>query len=272
MNRIARSLTTKLLTAAALAVCGIAHAQGPLVNGDFSDITGAPWMFFDDSNNGSVSYATMSAVVTGGDDGYSTDTDTFIQQPFSLAPGSGTLSFLWSYTTSDDPGYDFCIYDVIDSGTNLSLVNGPVILADTDGQSGAVTVMFTGGGSYLLRLGTNSDDNAFGPGVSSFDDVVVTGGTAAPSFIRGDVNDDGSLSLPDAVVILNHLFPTGGPVPLVCEDAGDANDDGTLNITDPVAILNALFGQPAIPLPGPATCGPDATSADVLDCTGFTSC
>ena len=32
-------------------------------------------------------------------------------------------------------------------------------------------------------------------------------------------------------------------------------------------ILTALFGQPAVPLPGPAVCGPDPTATDTLDCS-----
>ena len=246
-------------------------AQAQLTNGDFSDTTGAPWVFVDQSMNGSVSYAGMNAVVTGGDDMSGTTTNTWIEQPFSLGAGNGgTLTFVWSYASVDDPGFDSCIYDIEDAATGNTIIGGPIILSDTDGQSGAVSMPFTGSGSYVLKLGTNSDDNDLGPGVSTFDDVVVSGGGAG-NFIRGDVNDDAGLSLPDVVVLLNFLFPGPTPFSLVCDDAGDANDDGSINLQDPIAILNALFGQPTVPLPGPSSCGPDV-GADMLDCANYTSC
>ena len=45
---------------------------------------------------------------------------------------------------------------------------------------------------------------------------------AAPTFVRGDTNSDGTISLADPVQLLNYLFVAGG---LSCEDAGDTNDD-----------------------------------------------
>lgn len=246
---------------------------GALMNGDFSDPTGFPWAFMDTSQNGSVSYMTMEGVVTGGDDGASIDTSSFIEQPFSTIPGNTeTITFDWSYSSVDPcPGFDNAFWDLIDTATMQSVVGGPVNLGDVSGVFGVVMESFTGSGSFLLRLGTQSADNVFGPGVTTFDNVVITGQPGANPFNRGDCNNDGSFNLPDAVFLLAFLFPTGAPATLDCVDACDANDDGALNLPDAVTVLNALFGMPPISLPGPLNCSSDPTM-DGYDCLGFGAC
>ena len=71
----------------------------------------------------------------------------------------------------------------------------------------------------------------------------------AAEFLRGDVNDDASLNISDAVNLLSFLFLAGVEPP--CLDAADANDDGQINVSDPSAILNSLFTGTG-PLPAPA--------------------
>ncbi|MEM7165061.1 MAG: putative Ig domain-containing protein [Planctomycetota bacterium] len=86
------------------------------------------------------------------------------------------------------------------------------------------------------------------------------------TFVRGDVNADGSQNLQDAVVLLNYLFVPGATVP-PCLDACDMNDDGALNLIDPINQLFALFQSgppPASPYPN---CGTDPTP-DMLGCIG----
>ncbi|MEM7231673.1 MAG: YbhB/YbcL family Raf kinase inhibitor-like protein [Planctomycetota bacterium] len=83
---------------------------------------------------------------------------------------------------------------------------------------------------------------------------------ASPSFAvdRGDVNDDGTINLTDAVSTLNYLFANGeGPV---CLAAADADANGQLNISDPVFVLRFLFlaGDAPSPLSG----------AEQGDCSG----
>lgn len=90
--------------------------------------------------------------------------------------------------------------------------------------------------------------------------------TAQWTFVRGDVNGDGSQNLQDPVLLLNYLFVPGSAVP-PCLDACDMNDDGSLNLIDPINQLFALFQggpPPSSPYPG---CGPDPT-ADALSCDG----
>ncbi|MGE3164611.1 MAG: DUF4397 domain-containing protein [Planctomycetota bacterium] len=83
------------------------------------------------------------------------------------------------------------------------------------------------------------------------------------TFLRGDSNRDGAVNLADVLVTLTSLFVA--PVPGFCRDAADANDDGHLTITDAVYALDYLFtggAAPLAPFPSPGT---DAT-LDELDC------
>ncbi len=85
----------------------------------------------------------------------------------------------------------------------------------------------------------------------------------APTFVRGDSNDDGQVRLADAVTVLTCRFlDRGCPT---CFDAADANDDGRIGLSDAVTILNFLYmGGPPPPAPGPYGCGLDPT-ADLRD-------
>jgi len=90
-------------------------------------------------------------------------------------------------------------------------------------------------------------------------------------FRRGDVDQNGTMDLTDAVKILNYLF-AGGVEPQ-CLDAADGDDSGELELTDPIRILNYLFlGTASVPeKPGPFQCGIDET-LDPLDCEAYPGC
>lgn len=82
--------------------------------------------------------------------------------------------------------------------------------------------------------------------------------TCQESFIRGDGNGDGSVSLPDVIYHLNYFL---GVQAAACLDAHDADDDGTANLTDAVYTLGFLFSSgppPAAPFPN---CGVDTPGA-----------
>ena len=71
------------------------------------------------------------------------------------------------------------------------------------------------------------------------------------------------------MVLLRSLFLSGEP--LVCKDAADTNDDGKLTISDAVYLLRYFFlsGEaPPAPYPG---CGEDRTE-DSLDCAIGNAC
>jgi hypothetical protein len=65
------------------------------------------------------------------------------------------------------------------------------------------------------------------------------------SFLRGDADIDGQITINDPVATLNFLF-LGGPA-LRCDDGADADDDGHLTITDPINTLGYLFLGTSVP-------------------------
>ncbi len=83
------------------------------------------------------------------------------------------------------------------------------------------------------------------------------------TYIRGDVSGDGKLDNSDPLALLGILFL--GQPSAICSDVLDSDDNGTVNIADAVMLLNFLFagGSPP-PAPFPES-GPDPT-ADSLEC------
>ena len=61
-------------------------------------------------------------------------------------------------------------------------------------------------------------------------------------FLRGDADGDGSVGFPDAIKLLEAVFL--GVSDLECEDAADVNDDGRVTVSDAVMILRTLFVNP----------------------------
>ena len=91
-----------------------------------------------------------------------------------------------------------------------------------------------------------------------------------PLFIRGDLNQNGSVSLLDGVLLLYRV--SGLEPPGTCNDADDINDDGVLTIGDAVYLFQYMFTGGA-PIPGSdGTCSPDLTGTDSLDCVEFLNC
>jgi hypothetical protein len=97
--------------------------------------------------------------------------------------------------------------------------------------------------------------------------------TAGPTqtFLRGDVDSSGSRDITDAIKLLQFLFRGEGI--LRCDDAADANDDGEISIVDAIRVLGQLFGSEEGPLPEPVSeCGVDPTALDGLTCAGPSGC
>ena len=85
-------------------------------------------------------------------------------------------------------------------------------------------------------------------------------------FLRGDADDNGSVNLADAILVLDYLY-TGGGAPS-CLDAADIDASLHVNLGDPVYLLSYLFvGGPPPPSPSPTTgCSPVAISAPLGPC------
>ncbi|MCA8961461.1 MAG: hypothetical protein KDC38_13145 [Planctomycetes bacterium] len=84
-----------------------------------------------------------------------------------------------------------------------------------------------------------------------------------PQFVRGDNNGDQSIDLTDGIGLLDYLFGSSGGTP-VCADAADFDDNGTLDLGDAVLLLGWLFipGSLAPPAPFPS-CGLSTDTSDL---------
>ena len=90
-------------------------------------------------------------------------------------------------------------------------------------------------------------------------------GVSEVTFVRGDVDRDGEVTLTDAVAVLDFLFRAAdGPR---CLDILDVDDSGRLNVSDAVYLLGYLFrggDSPRLPFP---VAGVDPTP-DEIPCDG----
>lgn len=102
---------------------------------------------------------------------------------------------------------------------------------------------------------------------------TTTGGSilvTEPLFLRGDLDQSGNLSLIDGVLLLYRV--SGLEPPGTCKDSDDINDDGFLTIGDAVYLFQYLFINGA-PIPSPTgVCGPDPDPEDNLDCESYSAC
>jgi hypothetical protein len=81
-------------------------------------------------------------------------------------------------------------------------------------------------------------------------------------FRRGDVASDSDIDPSDAIAILAHLFLGIGDE-VTCLDAADTDDDGRVTISDAIFLLYFLWLEPG-PVPPPyPECGPDPTPDDL---------
>lgn len=85
-------------------------------------------------------------------------------------------------------------------------------------------------------------------------------------FRRGDANEDGAISISDAVFIVQYLF-LGGPQSQ-CPRTNDTTGDSFVDIGDAVTLLTRLFDNgPPLPAPYPG-CGFDPAVSSI-DCTVY---
>lgn len=185
--------------------------------------------------------------------------DPSILQPQSLVPSSQLM------TATAGNGPDFWWVD----------------LGGTTGESVTLSTIIDDTGLYGLGAGLVNDLALFSISVSdlpqdeettlTFDSspaggsiLTVTGGLDVPvshdvtpiqvvvptRFLRGDVNENGSVNVGDAVVLLRRMF--GLDPPGNCLSASDTDADGNLDLSDAIRLLTFLFSggdAPEVPYP-----------------------
>jgi hypothetical protein len=88
-------------------------------------------------------------------------------------------------------------------------------------------------------------------------------------FRRGDANRDGRINVADVSIVLLALF--SGDNRRLCPDAADVDDDGNVSVNDAVLLLRFLFLAGEFPRAPALFCGVDTTE-DNLECASFLAC
>jgi len=88
-------------------------------------------------------------------------------------------------------------------------------------------------------------------------------------FLRSDTDGDGNFTLADGIQILERQFSGRQASGSDCEDAGDVDDNGSLTIGDAIWVFNFLFASGADPAAPYPACGADPTPGDGFDCAGY---
>ncbi len=157
-------------------------------------------------------------------------------------PVSSSVEVTWN---NQEPDYD-----------SISILREGVLLQQL---SGTETMYLDT--SPLVGVAATYEVTATRSGMDSLETTCVI--SAPSTFLRCDADADGSLTIADAIRMLDYTFSQGT---MSCLDAADCNDSGTINIADPVTLLQHLFvtGSPP-PAPFPDA-GVDPT-ADSLGCS-----
>ena len=135
-------------------------------------------------------------------------------------------------------------YNITWNGTTPTLTsNGTSFVADARSSVNAIYQMAFDWGGNLVCAGGNigiysmptNDNQSTTPAMSS---LTVT---KAASFIIGDVNCDGKVSIVDVTTLINHLLG-GNPDPFNAA-AADANTDSKISIGDVTSIIDILLSS-----------------------------
>lgn len=114
------------------------------------------------------------------------------------------------------------------------------LFTDAIDQSGGKASSTT----FLLRIGTDGQFSVMGfSRDSSF--YAKQGYVNTAAFVHGDVNADGTITISDAIYLINHLFRNG--VPPRPFETGDVNCDNQTSVSDVVYLINYLFRNGPLP-------------------------
>lgn len=263
------------------AVLSVASSLGAqTIEIDFDDISGAPCSW-SGATPASDEYAALGVTFSGSAPGLGMAIMNECSNP--TASGFSPPNFLFSNQTGGSGG-TFTGPEILTFATPLSEFQ---IRA---GQSLATTITVTGfnAAGDLVDTMTITATQALQPITISgagivvvelafvgsycvFDDIVATQGSGgATQYVRGDVNQDGTVDISDVVNLLALLFIPGSTPAGDCPESQDVNSDGGVDISDAVYELATLFipGSPPPALPFPDCAGLPAP----LGCDEFIAC
>ena len=242
------------------------------ING--STIFGEPMAPSDDAAAGGAGGCFVTGNGAPGDDVGVDDVDgvtTLTSPAYDLEGTDGRVSFAWWFQTSGGVTDQFIVQI-----TNTGAAPFTDVFTFSQNSAGWETISFlvsdfvepTADVRVRFRVADDPNDGWTEGGVDNFEMFTLICGTE-PSFQRGEVNQDGSVNLADAVAILDLLFI--GDFVSTCEKAADINDSGSIDTADAISLLAHLF-EGSGPLADPfGACGTDSTS-DSLTCADFPAC
>jgi hypothetical protein len=121
----------------------------------------------------------------------------------------------------------------------------PWLSINSGGQQNATSTNY--GASYSVgqaAVGEGSSTN-FRAGIGFWYGITGLGAPTCVIALTGDVNDNGTITSSDIIVMVNFVFKSG-TTPMPCEAAGDANCSGSLTAADIIELVNFVFkGGPA---------------------------
>lgn len=129
--------------------------------------------------------------------------------------------------------YKFLIY----SSRNAALLgdSGELFTMTLTASSAIETGTYQG--RFFNQVFANTDKVESNPEESVFNIQVC-------SVLKGDVNRDGTISIPDVTALVNIILGKDNAVPYQYDhDAADVNDDNTITIPDVTALVNIILGK-----------------------------
>ena len=170
---------------------------------------------------------------------------------------------------------DFTLVELIDPTSPFEIALLEVVGNGLSGNTSSVTrsVLWTDQAACMPVVLANDWVNAEGD--QALPQCLVSGTicfqpTLPVAFLRGDVDENGAVSIGDPMALLLLLFG-GSAITTECEAACDVNGDSQLGLGDPIYLLAFLFvggPDPVVPFGG---CGPDPISGP-LECLHFDAC
>ncbi len=137
-------------------------------------------------------------------------------------------------------------------------------------RSSAITWIETGTCQPMIsNVLTDSLGNEIDPSCK-IDGTVCFFPTSQVAFLRGDIDENATVSLGDPIALLHLLFGVS-TLETECEAACDVNGDSHLGLGDPIYLLAFLFAGGAEPVGPFGQCGLSPFSQD-LDCLHFNAC
>ena len=150
---------------------------------------------------------------------------------------SGNVTFLQGDWTVINFDKDFSY----DGKSNVAIV-----VDDNTGSS------FPGQPICCYALKTDDDQIVYMSGGNNYDPANPSGGGTMPyknqirlaitqPAVAGDVNGDGSVTIKDAIAVVNYILTNGHPTGNFVFSAADMNGDKEITISDAVAIVNMIL-------------------------------